>query len=300
MPNQMIKLDAADTVFFLRELESIKTKSYDILRPDRGARSAFPISYDADEGADFITYRQYDRTGMAKIVADYADDLPMAEVSGKEFTQAVRDLGMAYQFSNKEIRRSNMVGKSLEQRRANAAVESIEDKLNMIAWSGDAEFNINGYFDNANIPTGNVTTGGWDSATPAEIYADIQLAVNDIIDISNGVHEANEIWLPHAKYALVKSTRMADGTDTTIAQFIEMNLDVTIQKFVELKGAGAGATDRMVVIEKSADNLTLEIPMELRVLPPEQRNLAYIINNLLAVGGVIVYRPLAMSFNDGI
>lgn len=295
-----VKLDAADSVFFIRELESIKAKSYDILYAKRGAREAFPISYDADEGADNITYRQYDRKGMAKVVADYSDDLPMAEVSGKEYTQPVRDIGMAYQYSNKEIRRSNMVGKSLDQRRASAAIEGIEDKLNEIAWNGDSDFGLLGFFDNVNVPIGNVPNGSWDTATPTEIYQDIQVAVVDIIEISKGVHEATEIWVPADKYAIVKSTRMAEGTDTTIAQFAELNLDVTFHKYVELKGAGTGATDRMVAIEKTPDNITLEIPMELRVLPPEQRNLAYIINNLLSVGGVIVYRPLAMSFNDGI
>jgi hypothetical protein len=299
MPNA-IKLDANDVVFFQRELEHIKAKTYDVIRPERGARSAFPISYDAGEGANFITYRQFDRAGMAKIVADYADDLPMAEISGKEFTQPVRDIGMAFQYSHKEIRESNLTQKSLEQRRANAAVEGIEDKLNQVAWHGDADFGLIGFFSNPNIPTGNVPNGSWDTATAAEIYNDIETAVLDLLDISNGVHEATEVQLPPKKYAKVFSTRMADGTDTTVAKFAEMNLNVKFSKFVELKGAGAGGTDRMVVAEKSPDNYTLEIPMELKMLPPEQRNLAYVVNDLLATGGVIVYRPLAISFNDGI
>lgn len=295
-----IKLDSADTVFFNRELETIKTKSYDVLYAQRGARLAFPISYEAGEGADSITYRQYDRKGMAKIISNYADDLPFAEVTGKEFTVRVKDLGMAYQYSNREVRNARMIGKPLETRRATATIEGIEDKINALAWNGDADFNIQGYFDNANVPVGSAPTGTWSTATSQEIYDDVVEIVNGVTSQSSDVHNATELWLPIAQYGIIKTKRMDSGTDTTIAKYIEDNLGVVIRKFKELSGAGAGATDRMVAVERSEMNFTLEIPMEVMTLPFEQRNLTNVVNNIASCGGVIVYRPLSMKWSDGI
>jgi len=297
MRNTMIeKLDVNETAFFLRELEYIKAQSYDVLKAPLTARDLFPISYEADPGATAITYSQYDTVGMAKVIANYADDLPMAEVKGKQITQLVREIGQAYQYNIKEIRKSQMSGKGLEQRKANAAVRGIEMKLNDLAFNGGD--GVQGFFDNTNIPS--ISGSDWDAATPAEIYADMQAAVTQVIDTTNGVHVPNEIWLPAGRYAQVMSTRMAEGTDTTIGQFAQMNLNITIRQCPNLKGIGAGDTDRMVVCENNGDNFTLEIPAELDFLPPQERNLSYIINGLLSTGGVIVYYPLAVLFVDGL
>ena len=290
------KLDVNETAFFLRELEFIKARSFDVLKAPLTARELFPISYEADPGATAITYSSYDTVGMAKVVANYADDLPIAEVKGVQNTQLVRELGAAYQYNIKEIRKSQMSGKGLEQRKANAAVRAIEMTLNKLAFHGGE--GVQGFLNNNNIP---VASGhDWDTATPAEIYADMQLGVTSIIDNSNGVHTPNEIWLPAGRYAKVMSERMAEGTDTTIGQFAQMNLNVTIKQCPNLKGTGAGDTDRMVICENNGDNFTLEIPAELDFLPPQERNLSYIINGLLSTGGVIVYYPMAAMFIDGL
>ena len=119
-----VNLDADQTMFFQRELEHIKSRTYDIRYAELKARSLIPVSGEAGPGAESITYYQYDMVGVAKIIANYATDLPRADVRGKKFTSPVESLGASYGYSVQDIRAAAKAGKPLEQRKANAARRS--------------------------------------------------------------------------------------------------------------------------------------------------------------------------------
>ena len=59
------KLDAAENLFFARELEHVRAKSYDIKYADRKIRQLVPVDNSVDPGAEVVTYSQYDRVGVA-------------------------------------------------------------------------------------------------------------------------------------------------------------------------------------------------------------------------------------------
>src|SRR3546814_5621101 len=63
-------------------------RSYDIKFAPMKALSLMPVSSDAGEGAEAITYRSFEETGMARIISSYADDLPRADVRGMEFIRS--------------------------------------------------------------------------------------------------------------------------------------------------------------------------------------------------------------------
>ena len=104
MGDKYINIDAQESVFFDRELEYIKSQSYDVKFPQLKAKTLIPVSTEAGPGASTITYRAYEGYGVAKIIASYADDLPRADVGGKEFTSNVRSLGDSYGYNVQEIR----------------------------------------------------------------------------------------------------------------------------------------------------------------------------------------------------
>jgi len=147
-------IDADGAVFFQRQLEHIKARSYDVLYAALKARELFPVSNEAGPGVTNITYRTYDQAGAAKIINAYADDLPRADVAGKETTIPVRSVGISYGYNLDEIQSSQLTGLGLDQRRANAARRSVEQIVNDVAYFGDATSGMPGLFDNPNIPTG--------------------------------------------------------------------------------------------------------------------------------------------------
>ena len=67
--------DSDASVFFARELDYVKSQSYDVEYPEFTALKLFPVSSEINPGAETVTYYSYDKTGMAKIISNYATDL---------------------------------------------------------------------------------------------------------------------------------------------------------------------------------------------------------------------------------
>ena len=81
MKKQIAHFDSNESMFLQRQLDYIKTQTYDIKYAELKARKLIPVSSEADPGAEKIFYRSYDQSGIAKIIANYADDLPRASLS---------------------------------------------------------------------------------------------------------------------------------------------------------------------------------------------------------------------------
>lgn len=301
------RLDANEGVFFARQLESIKAQSYDVKRPALNALRILPVSTSTPEGASTITYRQYDTVGMAKVIANYANDLPRADVTGKEFTSPIRGIGVSYGYNMQEIRAANFSGTPLSSKKMTAAMRAHEELINRLAWSGDTENGLPGFLTNANIPAFTVPADGAGSAktfaskTPGQIIRDCNNIIAQVQTQSKGIHRANKVLLPLAQYAYISSTPRSDTTDTTILQFlIANNPGVTFEPVLEMQGAGAGATDLIVAGEFSADNMQLEIPMLFRQYSPQQKGLEFEIPCESRFGGVIVEYPLCAAIGSGV
>jgi hypothetical protein len=324
MPDRIdsARLDAGETIFFQRELEHVKARSYDVVYPElKGVNGMIiPISFDADPADETITYETYDQIGLAKIIANYADDLPAADVKGKETTSKIRGIGTSYRYNLMEIRKAAKTNKPLTQRKANAARRANDQVVDDIAWNGDTEYGLVGILNNPNITAGTVQVGGttgnsvWVDPAPAneknpdEILQDLNDIVTDMVELTNGVEVPDTILLPIAQYAKIQKTRLASGTDTTILQFfLANNPSITRIEWVQqlkdvapLPSGGAGPADVMIAYRRSPDKLTLEIPQPYEQLPVQERNLAFVVNCHSRCGGVIIPYPLSVSVVEGI
>jgi hypothetical protein len=314
---KFVNLDANESVFFARELEHIKAQTYDIVYPELKATMLIPVATDAGPGAETITYTQFDEVGMAKVIANYADDLPRADVKGKQFSSPVRSIGDSFGYNLQEIRASAMANKNLPTRKANAARRAMEQKVNTLAWSARAADGENGglvgLIYQANITKGTVATRGghitFASKTADEILLDLNKGVDDILTLTKGTEIPDTLILPIAQHGIITSTYRSTGSDLTILEaFLKQRPYITKVEWVaELKdvnpvpSTGAGAnTDIMIFYKRSSDKLTLEIPQPFEQLEVERRGLEYITPCHERCGGVIVYYPLSINLVEGI
>lgn len=307
---QFANLDNNTSMFFLRELEHIKAKSYDVQYQELYARQLIPVSHEAGAHAQEITYRTYDRVGMARIISSYARDLPRADVFGKETSSKVRVTGLSFGYTLDEILASQATGKSLDQRRANAVQRGTEEIFDRIAWYGDEQHDLPGFLSNSNIPSETVAVGAsggtlWTSKTPEEILKDVNNFLGGIYVRTRQVEKPNKLLLPTAQWNYIMSTPRSANSDTTIAKYIVTNspylnsLD-QIVSLPELQGAGTGGTDMMVAYDQNPDKLSFEIPMELEFRAPQEKGLEFEVPSWAKCGGVIVYYPLSAAFAIGI
>ena len=182
MASEGTHFDSAEdaSVFFARELDHVKAQSYDVEYPELTALSLFPISNDADPGAETITYYTYDKTGVAKVIDNYSTDLPRADVNGKPNFAQIKSLGDSYGYSAQEMRASRLAGKSLDARKGESARFQIDSLNNRIAWAGDEESGLMGVLsDGQSVPLYAIEAGAesgktsWLEKTADEILADV-------------------------------------------------------------------------------------------------------------------------------
>lgn len=303
--------DADLGLFFQRQLEHIKVQSYDVLYADLKYREIFPVSNDGGKGVTSITYRTYDHVGKAKVINGAADDLPRADVSGKETTIPVKTIGSSYGYTLMEIQSSQLTGAALDQRRANSVRRSIEELQNEIAFVGSAADGLGGFFDNASIPTGAVVNPGsgteWVNKTPDQILFDVNDLFADIFETTNMVERGNTLLVPPAQWSLIMSTARSANSDTTIAQYLVNNSPYlnSMEDIVPLNECAAAnntllSTDAMVAYTKSPDKLQLEIPVDTEFLPVQEQGLEFVVPVYSNYAGLNVYYPLSAAIATGI
>lgn len=310
--NKQMHFDSAEdaSVFFARELDYIKSKSYDKIYPEFTALNNFPITHEVPEGAETMTYYSYEKTGMAAVISNYATDLPRADVKGKPTTAFVKSIGDSYGYSIQEMRASRMAGKSLDTRKAESARYAIDRKTNEIAFAGEKEHNLMGMLSSENnIPLFTLATVGdktsWKDKSAAEILADINGMFAYQSRLTQDVERADTLSLPPAVFIDI-STRQIPNTGYTVKKFLMENAPY-LKKIIsapELSAENTATnpygTDVAMLYTNSADKFSLEIPMAFYQYPLQNRNLEVIIPCEERVAGIILYYPLSALLAVGI
>jgi len=306
------RLDAGESAFLERQLEYVEGRFYEVkLRPLK-YRRLMPVSNEG-EGTANITYYMYSKVGMAKIIANPSDDLPSSDVFGERFSIKVHVCGTSFGYSTQELRNAQFASVPLDAMKGKSAQRSIHEQENKIAWTGDADHGIVGFLNHPNIPQEEVqpaAAGGFSKVwgvdkTPPEVVEDISNLQTNIQVSTNQVHEGTDLLLPIKKYRYLANTPISPTVPTmTILKWIldpQNGFGISnVEAVKEMAGAGPGGTDAMMLYEKDPEVIQLRIPMEMRLLPPQPRNLRFVINVESEIAGVVIRYPLACRFGYGI
>jgi hypothetical protein len=306
------RFDAAESVFFKRELESIDKKVYDKKYPQLIARSLIPTISGVAPWQKVYTWREFDKKGSAKVIADFADDLPRVDVSGEEFSQLIKTIGDAYWYSIDEIQAAKGTGTPLDEMRAMAARYFIESKIDTILATGDAATGMKGLLNLASTTSftpGTKLAGGltWGTitapnATGPEVAADIIGIVSKLNETTKGLWSKFRVLIPLEQYNYAAQVRMSTLSDQTALEFVMKVCPFieSITPWLKCDGAGSGGTDRMVAYPYDEMVLGALVPSEFEILPAQERNLAFVVNCKASCGGVVSRYPVAIAYGDGI
>jgi hypothetical protein len=286
------------SVFFARQLDFVKARTYERLYPEMLAAVLVPDATDVPEWAETISVTTYDAVGMAKIIANYADDLPRADVRGVEIRVPVKTLGDSYGYNVNELRASRATGVGLDARKAEAARRAMELKLNTIRIKGDPDYGLYGLFTHPNLPELIFPhAGAWSALNGTQIIENLNMMMGQFKIQNYGMHTANFLGLaPDAFLAMSTKTFLANGLTTPITAlsfFRTLYPGVEVMNVFECRGAGADGHDVALLYERSIDNISHEYVMPFTQLPPEARNLEFVVNCIARSGGVHIWYPLA-------
>lgn len=304
------------SVFFARELDYVKSQSYDVEYPELTALSLFPMSSEVDPGAETVTYYSYDKVGLAKIISNYATDLPRADVKGKPTTAIIKSLGASYGYSIQEMRASAMAGKSLDTRKAESARYQIDYLNNKIAWNGDEETGLRGVLSkDTDVPLYILANGAkgstkWSEKTEDEILADINGMLKQMARTTKKVEKADTLGLPSEAYLELQGRRI-EGTDTTVLSYIQKNLK-DIKNIVSCPELDPDSVDTnpyaketdgqgvMLLFKNDARKLTLENPLPFMQYPVQTEGLEMVVPCEARTAGVLIYYPMSLLIGIGV
>ncbi len=314
-----MRFDAAEdaAVFFARELDYVKAETYDLEYPEFTALANFPVTHDVPEGAETATYYSYEKTGFAKLIANYASDLPRADVKGVPTTAHIHSIGDSYGYSIQEMRASRMTGKSLDTRKAESARYQSDRLINHIAWAGDPENNLVGILtkDN-NIPlytVSEVTEGSgeaavsytdWEKKSADQILGDLNGMVKYQALITKNVEKSDTLFLASSAYIDI-STRKLPDSDKTVKTFLMENAPY-LKKIVDCPELEADSESNpygkrvMVLCRLDKKKFSLENPLEFLQYPIQTKGLEMEVTCEARTGGIFLYYPMSLVIALGI
>lgn len=314
--------DTSESLWFEDELVASKKEAIEITYPKAKLYTGLmPLNTEIDAGAEQYRYFQFSSQGMAKIVANYATDFPTISLSGEEFYTPIRSIGDAFIMNKQEMRAEMMAPKGVVRRKAAAAKEVIDMKIEDIllkARTGNKDYaGLTGLLYAANVTKGTVATRNGHitfaskvaASAPDEVLKDLIDANNAIVTLTVGNEQPNTLLLPIAQYGLIMSTKMSVYDQTTIAQAF-LNACPNITKIEWVAGLAsvnpvpstlaASATDCMVFYDRNPAKLEGLIPVAFETNEPEREGLTLKTLCDARCGGVVVYKPLSISIVEGI
>lgn len=304
---QTCRADAGESLFFARQLEHIRPGVLEIQYPELKGSSLVPTDTSIDPGAASLTVQFFDHVGQAKVVADMDTEIPRADVSASEGNQIIRSIVTSYGYTIQEARAAMFARTPLLPRRAMAARDAIERKLDDVIFVGETVMGLKGLLNQTGTVTYTILNGGagdtnWETKTPDEIITDMTAAVNKIVVDSLGMEEPDTMILPLSSYTYIASKRMGDGDSTTILDHFKRCCPMikTITSTYKLESNTGWTGKRMVIYRKDPNKLAFLLPQPFEQFAPQAKNFALITNCHARTGGVALYYPKSVCYADDI
>lgn len=270
-------------------------------------------------GTESYNWSEYDVAGMAKIISNYADDLP--DVSDYAFsnTGQIRSLGAAFQYSKQDVRaviEARRLGRQtvvLDVDKVSLAREIIERKKDEIAAIGSPLGKLPGILKSPNVTllsasapaTGTSKKWTGPDKTGEEMLADLRALIAQVPAQSMGIHEVTTVVTPIEEYqALAGTVLMVGGTEMTVlSQFaLTQQAQQRPVNFVQWNRArfadAAGSGPRIMAYENLPDNARIVEPLDFEADPPQRVALTFRVPCEARFGGIYIRRPLAFAYMD--
>lgn len=314
-PDMRFDSEEDASLYFARELDYVKGKTYDRNYPELTALSMFPVTHEVPEGAETVTYYGYEKRGLAEIIANYADDLPRADVAGQPKTAHVKGLGDSYGYSVQDMRASRLAGKGLDARKGSAARYAIDRFTNSVAWKGDKENNLVGILSENNdiplysLPNGALSKADWKNKTVDEIIKDVSGMIAQVNTATQNTEHPDTLAIPSDVYLDLSVKRIPD-TGISVLKYLQDNLDgITIVPCAELNATAVESNPYAkpsdgkgvaLLYTNNVEKLSIEIPMPFYQHPAQNKNLEIVVPCEARVVGAMIYYPLSAIIAVGV
>lgn len=302
--------DSTDPIAFLvSQLAYTEQELFQKLYIPMQYKDLVPVSYAAGEWADTIRFEKYDWAGQGKRHSPNSNDIQMVEIAYGQDSFPVVNGAIGYDFSTEELRRTAFLRKPIDTAKQQAAMEAYERHMNNVALFGEGD-DLTGLWNNADVPQDSAGNGDWDngSTTPAEILEDLNQGINEVWTATNFNDMPTDVAIAPSALAYIASQPRSTNSDTTILKYIKenniaktlKNVDINFTAGYGLDTLGESGTKRVMFYVKNQNRVVMHIPLGLRFLPPQLRNLKVVIPGEYKYSGVVFRYPKSAFYMDGV
>lgn len=308
--------DAAESYYVARQLEHLRPGIVEMALPPLEMDRLVPMDTTPGIGTEQYTVTFADQVGRSRVSKDMHGIIPHVDVSVSQTSFPMVSVLNSYEYTLNEARTAMQGGRALPADRAMRCREQIQRDLNEIALLGDKSTiakgtGINGLYTLANtatytIPTGTGGSKAWTSKNAREIIDDWNNAVSAMVVASLGAEIPDTTILPLARFELVTTKPVGDGTiDTVWTAFKRNNPHIkNIEYSVYLNEVdlshGGWTGMRMMNYSRSALKLALVLPIPFEQLPPKVEPTTTMTVCHARTAGVVAMRPKSVSYADEI
>jgi len=129
--------DAAQGKFRALDLEVIDNTLYTPKYEELTARQILDVKSDVAEGAETYAYNVMTRSGVAKILGNNSDDIPLVDSDMRRVFQHIYSIVTGFTYTVQEQRQAQLTGTSVDASKAGIARRAVSEKENRLTWIGE-------------------------------------------------------------------------------------------------------------------------------------------------------------------
>lgn len=291
----------------------------------------YPRILDVDTSApdysESIAFKVLDYRGEPAPLGDQAHDFPVAEIASKIGGVDVVQAGLGYTYTQIEVGKAMQMASEVG---FGGAINYLAEKpiatrtlteqwLDRVAMVGDARWpslKTGGLLRYPGVPvsaTGTLLGGA--NKTLAQILAgtDANIVAQEVLTLfnnailqvysvqTNSIFRPTHILLPLTQYGQLVTYRIPNTAETLVS-YLERVLNITFDTVLQLKGAGVGGVDRMMVYTKREQFTKFHLPMpfQLNAPIPSHGGLRFEAAGVVRTAGTELRVPSSHLYVDGI
>ena len=302
-------------------LEAIQAQIDQVLYDKYRLPDWIPMKGGIPEGVMSYARRTRDSWGRGRFIDSAGSEMPTVGMGTRIESYPIHYAGIAGQWNLQEMRAAMTAGTALDSDQVAEASRGAMEHIESVGLTGDDDRGLKGFINleahatDATKVKLNARTGAKKitAMTAEEMIALLTDAVSDIIESTNAIFGRQikgplGIYLPITEALKVTNTRRSGENNRTVwSLFAEENgwttfagIQPTLHPVVELKGAGVGDTNRMVMAVKSTDVFEMAIPIQPRAVTPTRAGLTITAPLEYSMSGVNVVRPAGIQYFDRI
>lgn len=313
--------EAADIAFSIHT--AVDSAFYDVLYPDRewyDILAQDQIVDDINAGATSYAYITRDRQGAAAFIGNGPNnDIPMVGQSAGAVQVPIAYSAVGAEITNEDARQYQFgFNGNLAQDLGEAMRVACDNLVESSVIFGFEPLGLLPWINYPGITTVTAASNGetpgstkWADKTAQQVARDINSALTAMWENSRTLFKPLDIFIPLAQYAYLSDLPVVIGTTGTAEtglnwikknniMYVETGRELYIHPSRYLKGAGAGGTDRMVIMDRDRRNQCLPFPLPFLLSQPIPTPLAAQWYAEQKFGSFHVRQQGSMMYVDGI